>query len=170
MTASMRIRSVCAGLAALGMIAMSGAALAAHGKAGLWEISVKMEMAGMPQIPPEQLAKMRQMGMQMPMGQTITAQHCMTAAEVASDMPPSTGHEHRGCSMQNTKLSGHNFDGDMVCKGDTEGQGHLRVSYDSDEHYVGQMTFNGVTHGHPGSFTNSFEGHWVSASCGSVTH
>ena len=153
-----------------GLVALSSAALADHGKPGLWNITTKMTMANMPQIPPEQLAKMQAMGIHMPGGNEMTTQHCMTAAEVKMDRPPLTGHA-KDCTMQNLSVTGSSVKADMVCSsGDMQGNGHLSVSYDSDTHYAGQMTFVGTAHGHPANMTNSFEGTWLSADCGSVAH
>ncbi|MGD0191310.1 MAG: DUF3617 domain-containing protein [Rhizomicrobium sp.] len=164
---SLRLRLVVCGAA---LLALSSTALADHGKAGLWNITSKMTMANMPQIPPDKLAKMQAMGIQMPTGNSVTTQHCMTAAEVKMDRPPLTGHA-KDCTLQNLSISGAAVKADMVCStGDMQGNGHLSVSYDSDTHYAGQMTFVGTAHGHPADMTNSFEGTWLSADCGSVAH
>ncbi|HEY3638342.1 MAG TPA: DUF3617 domain-containing protein [Rhizomicrobium sp.] len=145
------------------------AAQAAHGKAGLWEITTHMSMPGMAaQIPPEALARMKAMGMSMPGNQTFTAQHCMTADEVAQDKPPPMRNS-QDCSTSNVTHDAHTFNVDMVCKGDNMvGQGHATVTYDSDEHYSGSFSFTGTAHGHPANMTNSFDGKWISADCGSV--
>jgi hypothetical protein len=155
---------------AIGVVALPLAAVASHGKAGLWDITVSMRMDSAPQIPPDQLAKMKAMGIIVPNGNTMTVQHCMTAAEVAADKPPQM-QRNKNCSMQNIKTSGGVYSADMVCSGaDMTGNGHFQVTYDSDSHYAGEMTFSGTSHGHPAAMTNSFEGKWVSASCGNVGH
>jgi hypothetical protein len=156
---------------AVGMVALPLAALADHGKAGLWDVTVMMKMANAPQISPEQMAKMKAMGITIPNGNTMTVQHCMTAAEVAADKPPQM-QRNQDCSMQNVKMSGGMFSADMVCNGkDMTGNGHVAVTYDSaNTHYTGQMTFSGMSHGQPANMTNSFEGRWVKADCGNVGH
>lgn len=144
------------------------AAMAAHGKAGLWEITSHMSMPGMmAQIPPDQLARMQAMGMRMPNGQGITTQHCVTAEEAAMDKPPPMRNA-KDCAMSNVSHDAHTFSADMVCSGDMEGRGHVSVNYDSDEHYSGSYSFTGSSHGHPANMTTSFEGKWISADCGSV--
>ena len=146
------------------------AALASHGKAGLWNVTVKLSMPNMPQIPPDQLAKMQAMGVHVPNGNTMNVQHCMTAAEVASDKPPQI-QRNKDCALQNVSVSHGTFTGDMVCTGaDMQGTGHITVSYDSDTHYAGQMIFAGTAHRRPANITNSFEGTWVSADCGASAH
>jgi hypothetical protein len=162
------VRAIVFGALAVGILPM--AALASHGKVGLWNVTVKMSMPNMPQIPPDQLAKMQAMGVHVPNNSTMTVQHCMTAAEVASDKPPQMQH-NKNCAMQNLNFSHGTFTGDMVCTGeDMQGTGHITVSYDSDTHYAGQMTFAGTAHGHPANITNDFEGSWVSADCGTAAH
>lgn len=164
----MRARVWTLGLAVVALAAAP--ALANHGKAGLWDVTITMSMPNMPKIPPDQLAKMRAMGVNVPTGNTMTVQHCMSAAEVAADNPPQM-QQSNDCSMENVKSSGGAFNADMVCKGpEMQGNGHFQVSYDSDSHYAGQMTFSGMSHGHPATMTNSFDGKWVSASCGNVGH
>ena len=157
-------------LLGLGVVALPLAAVASHGKVGLWDVTVTMKMENAPQIPPDQLAKMKAMGITVPNNNTMTVQHCMTAAEVAADKPPQMQH-NKDCTMQNIKQSGNNYSADMVCSGaDMTGNGHFSVSYDSDAHYAGKMTFSGTSHGHLTAMTNVFEGRWVSASCGNVGH
>ncbi len=144
------------------------AALASHGKAGLWEISTRMSMPNMmAAIPPDQMARMQAMGVHMPNGQTFTSQHCMTAEEVASDKPPPMRNA-QDCTTTNVTHDARTINVDVVCKGEMDGQGHFTLTYDSDEHYTGNYTFNGSAHGHPASITNSIEGRWISADCGSV--
>jgi len=156
------------GALALGIAALPLAALASHGKVGLWDITVKMSMPNMPKIPPDQIAKMRAMGVHISDDNTVTTQHCMTAEEVAADRPPQMQHQ-KDCSMQNIKSGGGSFSAEMVCTGaEMQGSGHVTVAYDSDAHYSGQMTFAGTAHGHPASMTNSFEGKWISGDCSAM--
>ncbi|MGH6876045.1 MAG: DUF3617 domain-containing protein [Rhizomicrobium sp.] len=144
------------------------AAFAAHGKPGLWEITTRMNMPGMTaQIPPEALACMRAMGVQMPDSRSFTTQHCMTPEEVAADKPPPM-RNNKYCTMNNSRFGAHSFTADMTCSGEMQGQGHVSVTYDGDEHYSGNYTFTGSAQGHPQNMTTSFEGKWISADCGSV--
>jgi len=156
-------------LGVLAAVALSGAAFAGHGKVGLWQITTKMDMGNvMAQIPPEQAAKMKAMGIHIPNNNSFTVTHCMTADEVAMDKLPKLsrpGHES-DCDMQNLKTSGQTVSADMVCHGkDVQGTGHFALTYDSAEHYAGKMTMNMVTNGQPMSSTTSFEAHWISADC-----
>jgi hypothetical protein len=159
---AVRIGAIAACMAA----ALPGAVLASHGKAGLWEITIAMNMPNMPQMAPAQMAQMQAMGMHMPTGHTTTVQRCMTAQEVASDSPPAA--HSKDCTLSDVKLVGHTFSADEVCHGQFEGQGQFSVTYDGDEHYTGTTSMIGSSNGLPMSVSNSFEGKWVSADCGGV--
>lgn len=162
----MRLRYVAAALAIV--LAVPGVSLAGPGKAGLWEVTT--QMGGMPQIPPEALAKMRAAGVNAPMNNTFTTQHCVTPEEAAAAKPPSMSRS-KDCQMGKINAAGASVSGDLTCSGsEMNGTGHFQVSYDSAEHYSGQMTFTGDAHGHHMDMTNKFEGKWLSASCGTVTH
>lgn len=163
----MRARTVSIAAVAVGALALSGLALASHGKAGLWQITMRMDMSGM--MTPAQAQKMRAMGMKMPGNSAVTLQHCMTAAEVATDKPPPMSRKE--CRVENVRISGRTFSSDTVCTGkDMQGNGHAQVTFDSDKHYAGQTSFKGTVHGRPANMTMAMEGKWVSDSCGKVTH
>jgi hypothetical protein len=152
----------------LGALAMPVAALAAHGKVGLWEISTRMNMPGMmASMPPDALARMQARGIPMPNGQTFTTQHCMTAEEVAADKPPPMRNS-QNCTTAKVAHDARTINIDVVCKGEMDGQGHFTLTYNSDDHYTGNYTFTGSAHGHPASISTSIEGRWVSADCGSM--
>ncbi|HEY1708445.1 MAG TPA: DUF3617 domain-containing protein [Rhizomicrobium sp.] len=167
-------RMILIGGIATGALALAtGVALANHGKAGLWRITISMPegMPGMPDIskmPPEAQAQMKKMGMSMN-GTGMTVEHCMTEKEVTQDMPHMNGREE--CKPTDVKISGHTMTANMVCDSpDMKGTGHAEFTYDTDTHYTGEVTMSGVAHGHQINQHEKFEGHWVSASCGGVTH
>lgn len=153
-----------AALLAVGIAAWPLAAIASHGKAGLWDITSTIDMGNM--LSPAQTAQMRAMGMHMPTSNTVNAQRCMTAQEVATDNPPPP--RSKNCSYSNVKVVGHTYSGDLICTGDFEGTGHFSITYDSDEHYTGTTTMTGTAHGHPVNSNNTIEGKWISADCGNV--
>lgn len=159
-----------AGTAVLVLLTVT-AAWAGHGKVGLWKIMTKMDMAGMPQMSPEQMAKMRAMGIKLPMNNTFTTEHCMTAEEVAMSRPPEMGrHGKQECKMQNLKVGGQSVSADMVCTGEANGSGHFLMTYDSPEHYAGSMSMKMTVHGHQMASSTSFDGRWISASCKTAAH
>ena len=122
-----------------------GAALAAHGKVGLWSTTTTMAMPGMGP-------------------QTHTATYCMTAAEVTSDAP--VADSNSGCTYKNVSVQGHTYTADMVCSGQFKGTGHFRSTYDSDTHYNATVAIAGEGF----SMTNQVEGKWLKADCGGATH
>lgn len=172
MRVSKRIVIAGCGIAALAVAAVP--AIAGHGKAGLWSVTVTTDMAGMPnmpdmsKLPPEAQAAMRAHGVTMN-GHTITAQHCMTQAEVDANGPPPM-RNHKECTMANMKTGPGTYSADMTCTGNMTGTGHVQVSFDSAEHYAGKTTLSGTANGHPVNMTTSFEGHWVGADCKGVTN
>lgn len=156
-------------LAGLAALVMSGTALAGHGKVGLWKVTVTMQ--GMrASIPEADRAQLKAMGVQMPNSRTITTQHCMTKAEVNSGALHAVQQPGSGCVLKNKMTSGQTYSADMVCNGEMKGRGRVSVSYDSPKHYIGKMTFAGTAHGRPANLANQFEGRWVSADCGGVSH
>lgn len=145
------------------------AALAGHGKVGTWEVTTKMSgggMAAMPdmsKLPPEVQARMKAHGVQMNAGGGMTVKYCMTAEQVAADKPPMT---HRGpCEAQNLKLKGNTFSADIVCTGPMDGKGHVEVTFDTPEHYIGHQTTTMTMNGQPMTRDMSMEGRWISADC-----
>jgi hypothetical protein len=159
-------------LAFTAAVLLATPALAAHGKAGLWEITTTSSGARLSaQLPPEVEAKMRARGIKIPSGNTFTVQHCMTAQEVAMDKPPPMSRGAQSCKVQNMKKTGQTVSADMVCSGKSmQGSGHFTMTYDSPEHYAGKMSFSMSANGHPMTMTNTMEGRWISPSCGTVTH
>jgi hypothetical protein len=101
------------GLSVAALMLAPGAALAAHGKAGLWNITTSI--GGMPnvQLPPEALAKMKEMGVKMPSARSFASQICMTQAEVDSDKLPPVGKNDMGCTQ-----SSHQPDRELHVGGD----------------------------------------------------
>jgi hypothetical protein len=147
----MRIsKGLLGGIATAALIATTGSAFADHGKAGLWKITTNTQMSG---------PKSAQ--------QTLSSEHCMTVAEVKNDRIAS---QNSACKMTNEKSGGGAFSADMICSGQVIGKGSLTVTYDRPTHYTGQLTMVSNAAGATTHVTNTFEGKWVSADCGKVTH
>jgi hypothetical protein len=171
MRVSNRLAYFAAGALAASVAAVP--AIAGHGKVGLWNVTITTNMGGMAmpdmsKLPPEAQAAMRAHGVTMN-GNTMSVQHCMTQAEVDASGPPPMRNQ-KDCSLTNTKMGGNSFSADMACHGDMVGTGHVEVTYDSPEHYVGKTTMSGTMQGHPVSTATTFEGRWASADCKGVTH
>ena len=145
-------------------------AWAGPGKAGLWDVTTQINFTkGGPQIPPAQLEKMKQMGIDLPFGKPVTSKVCVTPEMAARDEAPRPVREKDGCEMKNYNRSGSTITADMVCNGNMKGTGKLKVNYDSNASYNGTMDFNG-TEPQSGAVEmhNAFSGKWISDSCGTV--
>src|SRR5258706_12694695 len=114
------------------------AALAAHGKPGLWNISSTMEMGNMPQMPPEAMAMMKQRGMKVPGmgGQPIVTQICMTKEQVNGDKPPMSNRQEN-CTTKLLSQTPTSMASEVTCHGGMEGVGRARMSWRGNEHYEG---------------------------------
>ncbi len=143
-----------------------GAALAGHGKAGLWNVTNNMSMLNM-QMPPEAMAQMKAMGMKMPGAHSITYQICMTQAQVDSNQLPKMRKED-GCTTRVTSQTANSMAADMVCNGEMKGSGQLQLSFGGAEHYSGSYHMKGVVDGRPVEAASTFKGDWVKADCGDV--
>ncbi len=144
---------------------------AGHRKPGLWQITVQTNFTkGGPQIPPDQLAKMQQMGIKMPdMSGPTTIQSCLTPEEAAKDDHPDSG---RGdCQLQNENWSGNAFSADLVCHGHAgDMHGHEQFTGNGGSSYTGTAHMEGSNPHLGGDFAmdNKVSGQWQSADCGTV--
>lgn len=164
----MNKRTLLIGLSAVALASAPTGALAGHGKAGLWNITTSI--GGMPnvQLPPEAMARMKEMGMKMPSGQSFSSQICMTQAEVDSDKLPPVGKNDMGCTSHLTSQTANSMSAETVCNGEMKGTGRMQISYTGAEHYSGSYNFKGVIHDHPMETNSTFKGDWVKADCGAV--
>ncbi len=139
----MSLKSVA--LLAAAVLFVPGAALAAHGKVGLWESTTSVSMPGMPAQAPHK------------------ATYCMTADQVKADTPPTDARS--GCTYKNVSVQGHTFTADMVCTGQFTATGHFTSTYDNDTHYTATIGIAGDGF----SMTNKIEGRWLKADCAGAT-
>lgn len=154
------------GLAAAALILAPGAALAGHGKAGLWNTVTTTNMAMT--MPPEMAAQMKAMGMKAPAASTIKGQMCMSQAEVDSSTPPHIDEGGTGCTTKLISQTASSMKAEMTCNGRMKGKGNMQVTYKGAEHYKGSYDFKGTVEGNPTSMSTTFQGDWVKADCGSV--
>ncbi|MGA2552695.1 MAG: DUF3617 domain-containing protein [Burkholderiaceae bacterium] len=156
----------------IAFLLLAGAVTLAQGeprKAGLWEQTMTINFTqGGPQIPPEQLEKMKQMGIQLPFGRPMVNKVCVTPEMAARNEPPRTMREQDQCHMSGFDMSANPISAEMVCEGDTKGKGTLKVSHDA-ESYKGMMEFTGTDkRGTPIAMQGNFAGRWLGADCGDV--
>ena len=152
------------------LVLAPAAALAAHGKPGLWNISSTMQMANMPQMPPEAMAMMKARGMKMPGmggGPTVT-QICMTQDQVNADKPPAMSRHEENCTTKVLSQTATSVAAETTCHGRMDGVGHSQISWRGNDHYEGSYSFKGMAEGHPQDMSTHFTGDFVKADCGSV--
>jgi hypothetical protein len=110
---------------------MPGAASAAEQmQAGMWEVSVTVEMPGM--------------AMAMPMPPTTQTQ-CMTKEEANADPVPSL--DKGACRATDIRRSGNKVSWKLTCSGTPSGRGEGEITYQGPTAYDGWMTLetSGVT-------------------------
>jgi len=154
------------GLATAALILTPGAALAGHGKAGLWNTVTTTNMAMA--MPPETMAQMKAMGMKAPAAHTSKGQMCMSQAEVDSSKPPHIDQGATGCTTKVISQTASSMKSQTTCNGRMKGTGTMQVSYSGAEHYKGSYDFKGTVEGNPTNMSTTFQGDWVTADCGSV--
>jgi hypothetical protein len=102
-------------------------AVAADGmKPGLWEITTKVDMPGMPFQPPP-----------------TTVKHCYTAEEVKESPVP----KDNNCKVTDLKTSGSKTTWKVECTGEAAGKGEGEITYQGDSAYEGKtrMQTQGMT-------------------------
>ena len=155
-------------IAAAVVILAPGAAWAGHGKPGLWTISSTMQVANMPQMPPEALAMMKARGMKIPGmdGAPVVTQMCMTEEQVKMDKPPAMRDE--SCTPRILTQTASSVTTEVTCHGRMEGVGRSQMSWRGDEHYEGNYSFKGSMQGRPQDMSTHYTGDFVKADCGAV--
>jgi hypothetical protein len=155
------------GIIVAGLALAPQVALAGHLKPGMWKVTTVFDLgAAAAKIPPEQLARMQSMGINLPaLGQSITTQQCVTPDMAARDVPPRMGRNDSGCTSQNEKVSASSMSADLVCSGTMKGQGAMQMTYADPDHYTGLFTFKGTSVGHQVDLKSTFTGERVSDDC-----
>ena len=151
------------GLGLVFVLASSGAALAGHGKAGLWNITSTTDMNMT--MPPQVAAQMK--NRKMP-AQTHTSQMCMSQEEVDSGSAPHIDPAATGCVTKVTSATASGMTAAMTCNGRLKGTGQMRISYRGAEHYSGTYDFKGTVEGNATTMDTHFKGEWVKADCGTI--
>jgi hypothetical protein len=138
-------------------------------KPGQWDMNVNMQMAGMPQLSAEQLAQMKQMGIDISFlsGKPTVIPQCITPEQAMLKKPIDTSSSPDDqCAIKNYKHSGKSVSGDMVCTGDLKAKGRFDMTINNETSYSGKWTLKGVTkEGMPIDQTTDINAKWVKAKC-----
>jgi len=100
------------------LVSAGGHAAAPNMREGMWEITTKMEMAGMPGGMPPQVVK-----------------HCVTKKDIENPQKfaqGGPGSEH--CQVSNYQLKGNTASWDMACKGGEEMTGSGTITFSGDSY------------------------------------
>jgi len=160
-------RAALSALIAASLVLAPAAAFAAHGRVGLWNVTTTMEMANMPQIPPQALAMMKARHVPIP-GEPMTTQICMTQEQVNADKPPAMNNRDESCDTKVLTMSPGLMESEITCHGHMNGTGHMKISWRGNEHYEGTYNFKGVMEGQPREMSSRYSGDFVQSDCGSV--
>lgn len=136
------MRLVAIPLAATALLAFPAHAAAPNMKEGLWEVTVKTEMPGMPAGMPPQ-----------------TMQQCITKKDLedpSKTTPGGQGPDKR-CRMTDYNLQGNTATWKVVCEGDNAMTGSGTVTY-SGTSYTGKQTMSMKVEGKPLNMTATFSG------------
>lgn len=142
-------------------------------KPGLWEMSIKSDaMKSMPKIPPEQLEKLKQLGIAMPKTESdgSMVQKVCISKEMAEREPHQISQRpDQSCKTENMKQDGNSYSLDLICDGpNMKGKGTVKGSYDNNESFRSSYDFQGVARNRPISNHVQTTGKWLSADCGNV--
>ena len=156
-------------LAGIALLAAPVGALAAHEKAGLWEITItiggnNMHMPDLSKLPPDVQARIRAAGVGMG-GNSITARRCLSAQDIVTNKLPSLGSHGKDCSVSNVSETGSHVSADLTCSAHFVGSGHVQADWDSDEHYTAEVDITANANGQPVSSSEKIEGRFLSAQC-----
>ena len=107
-------------------------------KEGLWEMVTKMEMAGMPSMPPQ------------------TMQRCVTKADLADPTKTTPGAQgDKQCKISDYKLSGNTASWKVACAGESGMTGTGSITY-AGTSYNGTQTMSMKVDGKPHNMTMNF--------------
>jgi hypothetical protein len=146
-------------------------AFAGGAKPGLWEITSKMAMgAALPKLPPEQLAALKQLGVEVPTSGAgpFVVRQCMTREQAGARALPMPAQAKDGCTSSEPVVNGSTITANLTCQGEMKGTGTLSVNWDGDSSYSGVFRMTGTTRGTPVDIENEFRGRWLTDDCGDV--
>ncbi len=156
-------------IAALGFSVVATAASTL--KPGLWEMTMKSDSTRqMPTLTPEQIKKMREMGVNMPETRDGGVVHrmCMTKEMVEHDRPP-MGREGSECKLKNYNRSGGSYRAELECDGpNMKGTGIIKGRLASSESFSSTYDFQGTARGQEVKQHHESNGRWLSGDCGNV--
>lgn len=162
----MRFRWIAAILSAtLAAAPATTPAMAATGRAGLWNVTTALRASSFT-VAPGLAAMLRRTGFNMPMaGQPLASQMCMTPVEVDDDQPPHMNPRDYDCSSRVTGRRGPLMRVESVCHGRREGVARAQIAWRGGDHFDGTYAFRGRISGRPARFDLAFSADWAGPDC-----
>ena len=140
-------------------------------KAGLWEVTSQMNMAGMPQMPPgTQLPP----GMQMPASPFAphTTQVCVTQAMIDKYGSPYSNPPNGSCKVTNISMKSDGMSATVICTGQMNAMGTVETTFVDANTTKTNMHITGTMQTGPNSrpidMTMQSTSTYKGADCGSV--
>ena len=142
---------------------------------GLWEVSTTSPLLKLvPQISPDQMAKLRQLAGQYGVGMpdissgAATGKVCVSPAMARQNIMPGLD-QRSGCRSYNARRSGSHYQAEISCAGEKiNGSGAAQGDFTTPETFTGSSNFQGVVQGIAVDERAETSGRWLSADCGGL--
>jgi hypothetical protein len=122
-------------------------------KPGLWEITTQSDaMHNMPKIPPDQIERMRKMGIDVPQLQNgaIVSKVCVTPEMAQHEQWPQAEQNGKDCTTGTPQAQGSGYSAEIVCNGpNVKGKGTLKASFTGNTSFSSSSTFDGTAGDRP---------------------
>lgn len=140
---------------------------------GLWEVSTTSPLLKLvPQVSPDQMAKLRQLAGQYGVGMpdissgAATGKVCVSAAMARQNLLPGLDQARSGCRSHNARRSGSHYRAEVTCAGpNISGSGTAQGDFTTPESFTGSSRFQGIVQGIPVDEHAETSGRWISADC-----
>jgi hypothetical protein len=142
-------------------------ALADQIKPGQWETTVMSDIKGMPPISQDQIARLKEMGIDLPVANNpIIAHQCITPEQAKLDKPIELPQTEDNCKVSSYKRKGNVISGEVLCNGAFTASGKFNMTIYSDVFYQGTWSMRGLTKG-TGTLEQSSQisGKWIKDQC-----
>ena len=140
---------------------------------GLWEVSTTSPLLKLvPQISPDQMAKLRQLAGQYGVGMpdissgAATGKVCVSPAMAQQNILPGLDQARSGCRSHNARRSGSHYQAEVTCAGEKiSGSGVAQGDFTTPETFTGRSAFQGTVQGIAVDEHAETSGRWISADC-----
>jgi hypothetical protein len=98
---------------------------------------------------------------------TTVTRHCVTREQAEKRQPPQSDEDRRQrCEQKDVKTSGNTMTWKIECSGEQKMTGTGSITYQGEESYKGESTFNMVDAKRgPSTMKQAYSGKWLSADC-----